>query len=217
MESATPHWCATPPPWKVPPPLTCPPPTRCGVWRWLAAAKYIGLWGQISSLFNSLVRIHPTCNSPNLWDVLNVFILFSKTKQGFLSKNWIIVLFLRINLLLILLRYVFEKHRCKMSTGMKKRCKIIRLKMSCQTPISKHTKCHFDPFSINPKKTVKYANISSKLYFYQNHKLNGKGLANLMLFTKAGTKKDGCSEAHFLVHLGRPTGKQWKLTWKLFN
>ena len=32
MESATPH-----------------PPTRRSVWRWLAATKYVGLWGQISS------------------------------------------------------------------------------------------------------------------------------------------------------------------------
>ena len=26
-------------------PLTCPP-ALCGVWRWLAAAKYLGLWGK---------------------------------------------------------------------------------------------------------------------------------------------------------------------------
>ena len=42
---------APPLPWKVAPPLMCqtpcqtPPPAGHGVWRWLVAAKYIGLWG----------------------------------------------------------------------------------------------------------------------------------------------------------------------------
>ncbi len=88
MESATPNWCTTlygkcHPPHDVPPPMESatpmmhhPSPTDvpsppCSLWcrGWQVAAKYIGLWGQISSLNVGLEleAVDWEMRAPNMW------------------------------------------------------------------------------------------------------------------------------------------------------
>ncbi len=57
--------CTTPPPWKVPPPPieSATPPTALWCMA-IVAAKYIGLWGQISSLDSfSRPKLFPYANA----------------------------------------------------------------------------------------------------------------------------------------------------------